>query len=60
MILVFKTNIDTNDKIRAVEPILDNVLGKSKWNFDIEDCDNIVRIDTAKNRAQLIIRKLTQ
>lgn len=59
MILVFKTNIDTKDKILIIEPILNNILGKSKWNFDLEDCDNVLRIDTAKNSTQLIIKKLT-
>lgn len=58
MILVFKTNIDTKDKIHIVEPILNNIADEIKWNFDLEDGDNILRIDTYNNIAQLIIKKL--
>jgi len=58
MILVFKTNIDTKDKIHIVEPILNNIADEIKWNFDLEDDDNILRIDTYNNIAQLIIKKL--
>jgi len=58
MILVFKTNIDTKDKIHNVEPILNNIADEIKWNFDLEDDDNILRIDTYNNIAQLIIKKL--
>lgn len=59
MILVFKTNIDTMHKIDIIEPILNSIFQKTNWNFDLEDCDNILRIDTKKNSAQLIIEKIT-
>jgi hypothetical protein len=27
----------------------------AKWNFDLEDCDNILRVDTPSNDAKGII-----
>jgi hypothetical protein len=59
MILVFKTNIDTIHKIDIVEPMLNSIFHKTNWNFDLEDCDNILRIDTTKNSTHLIIEKIT-
>jgi hypothetical protein len=46
MVLVFKTNI--NSSHAAVELLngLNEVAGNGSWNFDLEDCDRILRIET--------------
>jgi hypothetical protein len=44
MILVFKTNVKTLQQVNQLKPKLDSLLPKSKWNFDLQDCDNIFRV----------------
>lgn len=46
MIFVFKTNVFDNAAIQHLQPILDKHLPNSNWNFDLEDCDKILRIDS--------------
>ena len=46
MIFVFKTNVDSISKVKKVTPKLNMLFPNSKWNFDLEDCDNILRIDS--------------
>jgi len=46
MIWVFKTTIKTKIQVRKVAPLLNElVLPHGKWNFDLEDCDKILRIE---------------
>jgi hypothetical protein len=45
MILVFKTNVKTLQQVNQLKPKLDSLLPKSKWNFDLEDCDKIFRVE---------------
>jgi hypothetical protein len=43
-ILVFKTSITAHEQIMKVSPLLDAVPTIKHWNFDLDDCDNILRI----------------
>lgn len=43
-ILVFKTNLSDSKRIADVESALDIHPGIYKWNVDLDDCDNILRI----------------
>lgn len=45
-ILVFKTSITQHEQIAQVSPLLDSVPTIKHWNFDLDDCDNILRIVT--------------
>ncbi len=45
MILVFKTTVETDDDVKKLKPKLDNLSTSLKWSFDLEDCDNILRIE---------------
>ncbi|UAY52391.1 hypothetical protein [Ferruginibacter albus] len=44
-ILVFKTNLTNKKKISAVENTLDIHPNINRWNVDLNDCDNILRIE---------------
>ena len=46
MILVFKTNISTSSLVSRSKRQLNKLLPEATWNFDLEDCDNILRIDS--------------
>ena len=44
-ILVFTTSIEKQDQVNDVKPLLTSVPAITNWNFDLEDCDNILRIE---------------
>ncbi len=46
MIFIFKTSVKTKRQVRALHPEIDKILSKAKWNFDLEDCDKILRIES--------------
>jgi hypothetical protein len=54
MILVYKTNINSKAKAKKTEQELNKLLLKSCWNFDLEDCDNILRIDSRKDVTKIL------
>ena len=43
-ILVFKTSITEQEQVGQVSTLLDSVPTIKHWNFDLDDCDNILRI----------------
>jgi len=45
MIEVFKTNVHTPDQTQMLIDQIHNVFEDYKINFDLEDCDNILRIE---------------
>lgn len=55
MIFVFKTSVKTKTQIKKLKPHIDNILRKAEWNFDLDDCDKILRIDSEEN----IVLKIT-
>jgi hypothetical protein len=44
-VLVFKTNLTDPNRIHDVEKSLDVHPNIFKWNVDLHDCDNILRIE---------------
>jgi hypothetical protein len=55
MIYVFKTSVKTKSQAKSLKPHIDKILPKAKWNFDLEDCDKVLRIDSKENIALKII-----
>ncbi len=55
MIFVFKTSVKTKMQIKKLKPHIDKILPNAKWNFDLEDCDKILRIDSEENVVLKII-----
>lgn len=45
-ILVFKTNLNNNTRIKKIMPILNLHPGIYEWNVDLQDCDKILRVVT--------------
>jgi hypothetical protein len=58
MIYVFKTSVETQKTVTQLTPKLNRILSVSKWSFDLEDCDNILRIDSKNNIAEQTIKLL--
>ena len=62
MVEVFKTNITTQKKAKQVTKFLKEVFPVAKINFDLEDCDHILRIETVDPSIddKLIIQLMNQ
>lgn len=58
-ILIFITNIESPEQVNEVKPLLTSVPAISEWNFDLEDCDNILRVE-ANNVSPRYIETLLQ
>ena len=59
MIFVFKTSVKTKIQVKKLKPHIDKILPNEKWNFDLEDVDNILRIDSEENIGLEIIELLS-
>ena len=55
MIYVFKTSVRTKSQVRQLKPHINKILPNEKWNFDLHDCDNILRIVSKED----IVGKIT-
>ncbi len=53
MIYVFTTSVKTKKAVQQLQPFLNNLLPESRWNFDLKDCGNILRIDTCFSTVAL-------
>lgn len=60
MIYVFKTSVKLKREVRRLSPCLNELLKNDNWNFDLGDCDKILRIDTSTETAATIIRLLQE
>ena len=57
MIYVFKTTVDSKSKLESATGLLHELLPHDAlWNFDLEDCDNILRIDSEKEVSESILK----
>jgi len=61
MIEVFKTNVQVQQEAQLIVAGLEKKLERTKINFDLEDCDKILRIaGTTKAKNRFIISYLQQ
>ncbi len=58
MILVFKTTVKHKRAVKKLKPLLNKCLINCAWNFDLEDCDKILRVDTSTEISDLVITTL--
>ena len=58
-VLVFITNIEKQEQVSEVKPLLTAVAAINDWNFDLDDCDNILRIE-AEDLCPRFIESLLQ
>jgi hypothetical protein len=42
--LIFKTSVETISHVRYLKMELDQLAGNGFWNFDLQDCDHILRV----------------
>jgi len=58
MIYVFKTSVKTKIQAKKLQPQIGKILPKAKANFDLNDCDKVLRIDSDENIILPIIHLL--
>jgi hypothetical protein len=59
-VLVFKTNVRNKKHINKVAHTLEQFRDINRWNFDLQDKDKILRIETADLSAKVIESSLQQ
>ncbi len=58
-VFIFKTSV--NEKcLKEATAIINTTIPKLKWNFDLEDCDNILRIESNTNISHTICSTLNK
>ena len=58
MILVFKTSVKTKRQVKNLKPHIDKLLPAAKWNFDLADIDNILRVESEENVTMTVTNLL--
>lgn len=59
-ILIFKTNVETDDAHRTVATLLGADASVIGWNIDREDIDKVLRIESSINNTSHIIHRISQ
>jgi hypothetical protein len=57
-ILVFKTNVTSKKKVSRLVPLLASFPSICQWNFDLDDCDKVLRIEATELNPGSIERLL--
>lgn len=59
-LLILRTNIKTKKKVKKVKPLLNNHPLILNWSVDLEDIDNVLRIEAISNLNELDVKNLVQ
>ena len=54
MIEVFKTNIENREEAERIRKLLLDQIPYSKVNFDLEDCDKVLRVEGTVSPLEVI------
>lgn len=59
-ILIFKTNIETEDAHKEISALLNAETSIIDWNIDQEDIDKVLRIESRINNTTDIIHRISK
>ncbi len=48
-LLILRTNIETQNNVEMLVPILDNHESINRWTIDTDDIDNVLKIEAKEN-----------
>jgi len=51
-LLLFRTDIKSKKKVKSLKPVFNNHSDIIKWSVDLEDIDNVLRIESTKNLSE--------
>jgi hypothetical protein len=58
-VFVMKTSVTTPSEVSHLKPLLDRLMHQGdRWNFDLDDCDKILRVESAAPNAVHVMRVL--
>lgn len=57
-ISIFRTSVVDTGDIQKIEYLLNTIVGKRNWNFDLEDKDNILRINASLSVNSFLAQEL--
>ena len=58
-VLVFRTSVTHPQQVKQLQPLLNALIAREgHWNFNLEDCDHILRVETQLLRADSIAMAL--
>lgn len=60
MISIYKTSITNKEEISCLEVGLNKIAGIINWNFDMEDIDKILRVESTTSKSKEVIHLLRQ
>ena len=58
-VYIFKTSI-RHQVIGSVDNIIRTLIPNTRWNFDLEDCDNILRVESRRDISEEICNGLAK
>jgi len=53
-ILVFKTNVNSRRKATRIGNLLADVPTIRQWNFDLDDCDRVLRVEATEPDTSVV------
>ncbi len=59
-ILIFKTNIETDDAHKEISALLNAETSITDWHIDKEDIDKVLRIESKVNNTTDIIHRISK
>jgi hypothetical protein len=59
MVAVFRTTIQTEIDVDSVKQLLDGFTPFGSWNFDLSDCDRILRIENCAVTIETVMREIS-
>ena len=57
-VLIFKTSVANRQQVSRIHPLLTSLSDIKQYNFDLEDCDNILRVVSNGIEPQTIAHML--
>lgn len=60
MVQVFCTTVNSGEQVLKIKPCLDKQLTPASWNFDLSDCDHILRVVAQEDLSDKVIAVLRQ
>ncbi|WP_417364160.1 hypothetical protein [Galbibacter sp.] len=58
-VYIFKTNVINQSQVKGLKSNLNQLARKNeRWNFDLEDCDKILRVETREPSAKKFAKAL--
>lgn len=58
-IFVYRTSVSGEAEVRRLQPVLNRLVNAGgRWNFDLEDSDNILRVESAGLPSAAIVNTL--